>query len=280
MPSKVPRALKRISARMAAKSWGPFVNHTYGGAVYAINDQVAMPYRWLTQKALNENPVRAMDTSTARQHLPKITQGEQAQAITAITTYTGLRRDRSGQEETWTELPGLQGVYTATASAVRSRSWTQLATWVQLGNAVLLSTNYRDRPLAALVPPRWVDERIDAGAPDVEQETLTWTTKDSLKDLISGIARNGAPHRHYDLKAGRHTVTAVDMDWLAQATGQAEITSTTRLPLAMSHPSPNPETDPRVALVPAPVAAQILKGVTEGRLKGLPKSESVTPEEE
>lgn len=278
MPAKVPRALKRINARTAIKSWGAFTAHTHGGTVYAINNQVAIPYRWLTQKMLNENPIQMRTALDARAEISDLT-WESNETITAISTYSRNRLSARTADPTWTDLPGLQGVYASTASAIRSRSWQQLATWIQLGNAVLVSSTYREQPLAAIVPPAWVDERIDAGAPDVVQEHRNWTSKDSLIDLVKDVARNQSEHKHYDLKAKRHTVTVVDMDWLRQATGKQDIISTTRLPLSMAHPMPNPDDGPQVALVSTRIAAQVLKGTAEAQIKNLPVSDSVDPEE-
>lgn len=278
---KKMRDLKRVNVRTAAKVWGPLTTHAYGGTIYAINNKVVVPYRWLTQKLLNNNPVQMMGSLEVRRNLARLTEGDD-NTITAVVTYaTNRERARMrAQEPTWTDLPDLQGVYSATVSSIQARSWTHLSTWVQLGNAVLVFSGHQDQPLAALVPPHWVDKRIDAGAPDVAQQEIEWTGKENLQELASEVANHPqGGHLHYDLKPARqHTVSMVDMGWLKTATGKEHITSTARLPLSMAHPPANPEDGPQVAVTSVGVASEVIKGLTPKAVQNLPLSYYVNPE--
>lgn len=277
MPAKKPTTIKRVTARTAAKSWGAFAGHVFGGAVYAINNQVAIPYRWLRQQDLNNNPINALDTATARANLPSLTR-EDSDTITVVTTYARNRINRN-DPGSWTELPGLQGLYTASASALRSRSWIQLATWIQVNNAVLVTTRAHKQPQAALVPSSWVEERIDQGAPDVEQERVHWNSRSSLSEIVDRVSRTYG-HTHIDLEpASGHTVTLVDLEWLRAATG-IRPASTRRLPWSVAHPAVNTQNAPRLALVSPDLAATLIKPTTAQDLIDLPKSPSIDPEQE
>lgn len=277
MPANKPATIKRVTARTAMKAWGAFVNFIHGGRIYAINNQVAIPYRWLRQQDLNEHPINALDTVSARYNLPSLTR-EETDTITVITSYARNRINRTDQG-TWTELPDLQGLHTASASAIRSRSWIQLTTWIQVNNGVLVTTRSHKTPQAAIVPPSWVDARIDQGAPDVAQEQVDWNSYSSLTDIVDRIAQTPG-HTHIDLVSKHHTVTVVDMDWLRAATGLNQITSTRRLPWSVAHPAVDTQNIPQVALVSPDLAASLLKSTTAADLIALPKSTSIDPEQE